>query len=55
MVRVLVVDDTAFMRFMMRTILEELGFEVVAEARNGVISAWTVNYAGLMRLFLIGA
>jgi two-component system chemotaxis response regulator CheY len=35
MVRVLVVDDTAFMRFMMRTILEELGFAVVAEAKNG--------------------
>jgi two-component system chemotaxis response regulator CheY len=35
MVRVMVVDDTAFMRFMMRAILEELGFEVVAEAKNG--------------------
>lgn len=35
MVKVLVVDDTTFMHIMMRTILEELGFEVVAEARNG--------------------
>lgn len=35
MVRVMVVDDTAFMRMMMKTILEDLGFEVIAEARNG--------------------
>lgn len=33
--KVLVVDDTAFMRIMMRTILEELGYEVIAEAKNG--------------------
>lgn len=34
-VKVMVVDDTAFMRMVMRTIVEELGHEVVAEASNG--------------------
>jgi two-component system, chemotaxis family, chemotaxis protein CheY len=34
--RVMVVDDTAFMRMMMRNILEDLGHEVVGEAQNGL-------------------
>ncbi len=33
--RVLVVDDAAFMRFMIKGILKELGHEVVREAENG--------------------
>lgn len=37
MKKVLVVDDAAFMRMTMRTILERNGFEVVGEAENGVI------------------
>lgn len=35
MSRVLIVDDTAFMRLSIRTMLEKHGFEVVAEAENG--------------------
>ena len=34
-VRVLLVDDTAFMRRMLREILAKQGYEVVGEARNG--------------------
>jgi two-component system chemotaxis response regulator CheY len=34
-VRAMIVDDTAFMRMMMRGLLEEMGIQVVAEARNG--------------------
>jgi two-component system chemotaxis response regulator CheY len=34
-VKVLIVDDTAFMRRMLRDILTKADFEVVAEARNG--------------------
>lgn len=33
--RVLVVDDTAFMRLTLRRLLEKNGYEVVAEAQNG--------------------
>jgi two-component system chemotaxis response regulator CheY len=36
MAKVLIVDDTAFMRMMMKSILEENGIEVVAEAKNGI-------------------
>ncbi len=36
MARVMVVDDAAFMRMMMKDILTKNGFEVVAEAPNGV-------------------
>jgi two-component system chemotaxis response regulator CheY len=36
LLKAMVVDDTAFMRMMMRNCLQELGFEVVAEARNGL-------------------
>ena len=35
MATVLVVDDAAFMRMLLRTILENNGFEVIAEAVNG--------------------
>jgi len=33
--RVLIVDDAAFMRMMLRDILEKMGHEVVGEATNG--------------------
>ena len=36
--KVLIADDAAFMRMMIRKILEEGGFEVVGEAENGVIA-----------------
>ncbi|MDS0528424.1 response regulator [Clostridium sp. SHJSY1] len=36
MKRVLIVDDAAFMRFVLRQTLEKCGFEVVGEAENGV-------------------
>lgn len=36
MKRVLIVDDAAFMRMAIRTILERNGFEVVGEAENGM-------------------
>lgn len=34
--KVLVVDDAVFMRMMVREILEKNGFEIVAEAENGL-------------------
>lgn len=36
MARILVVDDAAFMRMMIKSILEAGGHEVVAEASNGI-------------------
>lgn len=36
MARVLIVDDAAFMRMMIKDILEKNGFEVVGEASNGL-------------------
>ncbi len=36
MAKVMVVDDAAFMRMMLRTMLTEEGHEVVAEATNGM-------------------
>lgn len=36
MAKALIVDDTAFMRMMLRTILEANGLQVVAEAANGL-------------------
>jgi len=33
--RVLIVDDAKFMRHMIKSIFEELGWEVVGEAENG--------------------
>jgi two-component system, chemotaxis family, chemotaxis protein CheY len=34
--RVLIVDDAAFMRMMIKDILEKNGFEVIGEANNGI-------------------
>ncbi len=34
---VLIVDDAAFMRLALKTVLEKNGFEVVGEAENGAI------------------
>ena len=36
MARVLIVDDAAFMRMMIKDILEKNGFEVIGEANNGL-------------------
>ena len=36
MTRVLIVDDAAFMRMMIKDILQKNGFEVVGEASNGI-------------------
>lgn len=38
MVRVMIVDDAAFMRMMLRRMIEGAGFEVVAEAENGEVA-----------------
>ena len=37
MARVLIVDDAAFMRMMIKNILVKEGYEVVGEAENGAI------------------
>ena len=37
MAKVLIVDDAAFMRLTIRTMLEKNGFEVVGEAENGEV------------------
>ncbi len=37
--RILVVDDAAFMRMMIKNILTKFGYEVVGEAENGSIAA----------------
>lgn len=36
--RVLIVDDAAFMRMLIKTILEKNGFQVVGEAENGAVA-----------------
>ncbi len=36
MKRVLIVDDAAFMRTALKTVLEKNGFEVIGEAENGI-------------------
>lgn len=36
MKRVLIVDDAAFMRMMIKDILQKNGFEVIGEASNGI-------------------
>lgn len=36
--KVLIVDDAAFMRLAIRTVLEKNGFEIVGEAENGIES-----------------
>ncbi|MGM0508815.1 MAG: response regulator [Fusobacteriota bacterium] len=35
MEKVMIVDDTAYMRMVLRKILEEAGYEIVAEGENG--------------------
>ena len=37
MARVLIVDDAAFMRMAIKTMLEKNGYEIIAEAENGAI------------------
>lgn len=37
MTKILIVDDAAFMRMMIKNILERNGFEVVGEASNGLL------------------
>lgn len=37
MIRVLIVDDAAFMRMAIKKVLEKNGFEVVGEAENGEV------------------
>jgi len=37
LIKVLIVDDAAFMRMAIRKVLEKNGFEVVAEAENGEV------------------
>jgi two-component system chemotaxis response regulator CheY len=36
MAKILIVDDAAFMRMMIKDILQKNGYEVVAEAANGI-------------------
>jgi two-component system chemotaxis response regulator CheY len=36
MARILIVDDAAFMRMMIKDILEKNGFEIAGEANNGI-------------------
>ena len=43
MKRVLIVDDAAFMRLALRTMLEPNGFEVVGEAENGEVAITMYN------------
>lgn len=38
MAKVLIVDDAAFMRMMIKDILEKNGYEIVGEAANGAIA-----------------
>lgn len=38
MKRVLIVDDAAFMRMSLKTILEKNSFQVVGEAENGIVA-----------------
>lgn len=38
MIKVLIVDDTAFMRLSIRTMLEKNEFEIVGEAENGRVA-----------------
>jgi len=43
MARVLIVDDAAFMRMMIKDILEKNGYDVVGEASNGLIAVEMYN------------
>ena len=38
MAKVLIVDDAAFMRMMIKDILEKNDFEIVGEANNGIVA-----------------
>jgi len=38
MKRVLIVDDTAFMRMLLKAMLEKNGFQVIGEAENGSVA-----------------
>ena len=38
MAKVLIVDDAAFMRMMIKDILEKNSFEIVGEANNGIVA-----------------
>jgi len=38
MKRVLIVDDTAFMRILLKAMLEKNGFQVIGEAENGSVA-----------------
>ena len=53
--RVLIADDAAFMREMLRDILNEGGYEVVAEAADGneAISAYTEHHPDLVTLDIV--
>jgi len=41
--KVLIVDDAAFMRMMIKDILSKNGYEVVGEAENGVVAVQKFN------------
>ena len=43
MARVLIVDDAAFMRMMLKDILEKNGYEIAGEAGNGQIAVEMYN------------
>lgn len=43
MARVLIVDDAAFMRMMIKDILEKNGYEVCGEAQNGLVAVEMYN------------
>ena len=53
--RVLIADDAAFMREMLRDILSEGGYEIVAEAADGheAISAYTEHHPDLVTLDIV--
>lgn len=36
--RIMIVDDSGFMRMMIKTVLNKGGFEIAAEAENGVVA-----------------
>ena len=38
MAKILIVDDAAFMRMMIKDILEKNSFEIVGEANNGIVA-----------------
>jgi len=50
MARILVVDDAAFMRMMLKDILTKAGHEVVGEAANGVEAVENIKSLNLTLL-----